>query len=649
MDSAPDPVFLKDVPLNQAWDRFRWALEAAGLWQPIDGETIPLAAALGRVTADPVWAKQSSPHYHAAAMDGYALRAADTAGAGDRSPIRLEVGPQATYVDTGDPLPPGTDTVVPVELVELAGDGPGHLIVLRSPAYPWAHIRQLGEDIVATELVVMAGQQLRPIDLGAAAACGHATVSVRRQPRVIIIPSGTELVSPGTIPEPGQIVESNSLVLAAQVNLWGGTATRASIVVDDLEQITQAVRKAAAEADLILLNAGSSAGSEDFSAEAVARLGELLVHGVAVRPGHPVILGLLRQDQRVVPIIGVPGYPASAALTGEIFVQPLLRRWLGLPPANLQTTLARISRKVHSGVGDDEYLRVSVGIVGTRTVAAPLSRGAGVISSLSRADGLVVIPAGSQGLPADSEVEVRLYRNMAEIERTILIIGSHDLTLDLLGQHLASSGHRLSSASVGSLAGLIALGRSEAHLAGSHLLDPDSGDYNLAYIHQHLPGRPIVLLGFVNRQQGLMVRPGNPKRIIDLHDLARPEIAYVNRQRGAGTRVLLDYQLEQQGIDPAAIHGYTNQLYTHLAVAASIAGGQADAGMGIQAAAAALELAFLPLYQERYDLVIPLEHYQSPKLAPLLEIIRSTAFRQEVARLPGYGVDQMGKVLAELP
>ncbi len=649
MDATPEPVFLKDVPLNQAWDRFRSALEAAGLWQPIDDETIPLAAAAGRVTAHPVWAKQSSPHYHAAAMDGYALRAADTTGAADRSPIQLEIGPQATYVDTGDPLPAGMDTVVPVELVEQAGDGPRQSIVLRSPAYPWANIRQLGEDIVASELVVAAGQQLRPIDLGAAAASGHATISVRRQPKVVIIPSGTELVSPGTTPEPGQIVESNSLVLAAQVTLWGGIATRAPIVADDLEHISRAVRRAAAEADLILLNAGSSAGSEDFSAEAVARSGELLVHGVAVRPGHPVILGLLHHDRQAVPIIGVPGYPASATLTGEIFVQPLLRRWLGLPPLNLPTLRARISRKVHSSPGDDEYLRVSVGIVGARAVAAPLSRGAGVISSLSRADGIVVIPSGSQGLAADTDVEVRLYRTMAEIERTVLIIGSHDLTLDLLGQHLASAGHRLSSASVGSLAGLIALGRGEAHLAGSHLLDPETGEYNLAYIRKHLPGRPIVLLGFANRQQGLMVQPGNPKQITDLQDLARPDVEFVNRQRGAGTRVLLDYQLEQQGLDRAAIHGYANELYTHLAVGASIASGQADVGMGIQAAATTLGLDFLPLHQERYDLVIPLEHYRSPKLGPLLEVIRSTGFQQEVLRLPGYGVDQMGKVLAELP
>lgn len=646
MASTTESVYLHDLPLPRAWEQFRTALASRGRWDPVQVERIPLDQAVGRVTAQAVWARISSPHYHAAAMDGYALPAAESEGATDREPRTLLLGTKVKYVDTGQPLPPGTNAVVPVEAVELRTADGADSIVLRSPVYPWANVRAMGEDMVATELVLPAGQRLRPVDLGAIAASGHAQVSVRRRPRVAILPTGTELVSPGVLPEPGQIVEYNSLVLAAQVDSWGGQARRVAGVADDLNLIRSAVRQAAADCDLLLVIAGSSAGSQDHSAGVVAELGELLVHGVAVRPGHPVILGVLQEG---IPIIGVPGYPVSAALTGEIFVRPLLRRWLGLPAWEPQKLSATLTRKVHSTLGDDEYLRVSVGVVGERTVATPLSRGAGVISSLVRADGIVRIPAGVQGHSAGAQVEVELYRTPQEIERTIVIIGSHDLTLDLLGQRLALRGRRLSSASVGSLGGLIALRRGEAHLAGSHLLDPATGEYNRSYVQQQLSDVPTLLLGFVERQQGLIVAAGNPKNIQQLQDLSRPDVTFVNRQRGAGTRVLLDYQLEQLGLAADRIDGYAHEEYTHLAVGAAIAAGQADAGLGIQAAAQALELDFVPLYAERYDLVIPRQHYEDAKLSELLEIVRSAEFAEAVGALPGYRVKRMGEVLAELP
>jgi putative molybdopterin biosynthesis protein len=351
---------------------------------------------------------------------------------------------------------------------------------------------------------------------------------------------------------------------------------------------------------------------------------------------------------REVPIIGVPGYPASAALTGEIFVQPLIRRWLGLPESDKRQIEAVLTRKVHSSLGDDEYLRVSVGMVGDRTVAAPLSRGAGVITSLVRADGIVEIPAGIQGYAAGTHVQVRLYRSPEEIERTILAIGSHDLTLDLIAQELAIRGTRLSSASVGSLGGLVALARGEAHVAGSHLLDPQTGEYNLSYIRKHLPETKVMVVGLVRRWQGLILGAGNPKGIESLKDLAREDVIFVNRQRGAGTRVLLDYQLAKQKLDSEAIHGYGREEFTHLAVAAAIATGRADCGLGIQAAAAALKLDFLPLFSERYDLVIPEEHYQSRLLEPMLEVLASDQFAGEVDKLSGYELERPGEVLAEL-
>jgi putative molybdopterin biosynthesis protein len=651
-------IYLKDIPLAQAQSRLAGALEQANQAGILGRETIPLSVdALGRVLAEPLWAKISSPHYHAAAMDGFAVRSKDTEGAAPAHPVSLRAGDLAVYIDTGDPLPGWANAVIPIENVEpLAQDdspaeNPRHpqAIRIRSAVVPWNNVRAMGEDMVATQLVLPAGHVLRPVDLGAIAASGHDVVTVARRPKVAILPTGTELVPIGQPVKAGDIIEFNSLVLAAQVETWGGQAARFPMLPDNLDAITKQVREAAETHDLILLNAGSSAGSEDFSAEVVQSLGEVLVHGVAIRPGHPVILGMIHLESgRTAVIFGVPGYPVSSALTGEIFVEPLLARWTGRRPHEPVTIPATITRKVVSPLGDDDYLRVVVGKVGDRTLVAPLSRGAGVITSLVRADGIVVLPRGSQGVPAGEKVNVRLYRQPSEIEETIFAIGSHDITLDLLAQFVSAKGRRLASANVGSLGGLVALRRGEAHLAGSHLLDPETGEFNLASIRQYLPETPVVLVTLVGREQGLIVQAGNPKKINDLGDLARPDIMFVNRQRGAGTRVLLDYQLDLMGIAPAQIRGYNQEDYTHLAVAAAVASGRADCGMGIAAAASALDLVFLPLFQERYDLVIPTVHYHSPLLAPLLDVLRDRQFQAAVAALPGYDIRQMGQVVAEI-
>jgi putative molybdopterin biosynthesis protein len=660
-------VYLHDIPLPEALGRFEEALKSIGRWGSLETETIPLDEhALGRVVGAPVWARISSPHYHAAAMDGFAVRARDTDGALQTAPVRLECSAQALYMDTGDPLPDWANAVIPIENVEPIDESGGMADDLRGPAYiriraavaPWRHVRTLGEDIVATQLVLPIGHRLRPIDLGAVAACGHKQVEVTRLPKVAILPTGTELVPVGSEVKPGDIIEFNSIVLAAQICDWGGEPTRYAVTSDDFEAIKGRVVQAARYHDLILLNAGSSAGAEDFSAQVVQSLGDLLVHGVAVRPGHPVILGLVRiqtqenghnsGEQRAVPIIGVPGYPVSAALTGEIFVKPLLERWQGLRPQPPNVVRASLTRKVTSPSGDDDYMRVALGRVGGRLLAAPLSRGAGVITSLVRADGLAILPRGSQGLKAGAEVEVQLYRPQSEIETTIFAIGSHDITLDLMAQYLAPRGRRLASANVGSLGGLVALRRREAHLAGSHLLDPERGEYNLAYVRQYLSGQPVILVALVGREQGLMVKKGNPLHIHSWEDLARPEVTFINRQRGAGTRVLLDYQLGILGIEPESVGGYNQEEYTHLGVAAAVASGRANCGLGIAAAAQALELDFVPLSQERYDLVIPEDYYHSELLAPLLDLLEEPDFRQAVASMPGYDIEPMGRVIAEI-
>lgn len=648
-------VYLHDIPLQQAKDAFNDALAAAGLNQLIATETIPLDEhAVGRTTAGPVWAKLSSPHYHASAMDGFAVRAHETDGALLTSPKTLIYGEHTQYVDTGDPLPEWANGVIKIEDTEPV-DAQGqlsaerrepHAIRIREAIPPWRNVRPMGEDMVATQLVLPAGHLIRPVDLGAMAGSGHKTVTVAKRPKVAVLPTGSELKAIGQPVESGDIIEYNSVVLAGQVNQWGAEATRYPITVDVFEAIQQTVREAAKTHDLILLNAGSSAGAEDFSAGVVESLGDLLVHGVAVRPGHPVILGMVNLDDKQVPIIGVPGYPVSAALTGEIFVQPLIGTWLGRQPAEPPVVEAELTRKHVSPLGDDEYARMVVGRVGDRVLAAPLSRGAGVISSLVRADGITVFPAGNQGQPAGAKVKVRLYTSPAAIDRTIFGIGSHDMTLDLLAQFLSGRDRRLTSANVGSLGGLVALRRGETHLAGSHLLDPETGEYNLADIAKYLPDTPVRVVSLVGREQGLIVPKGNPKKLKSLADLSGSAVAYVNRQRGAGTRVLLDYQLKQAGLSPDSITGYEREEFTHLAVAAAIAGGRADCGLGITAAARALELDFVPLFQERYDLVIPVEYAESELLAPLFDLLHDAQFQQAVQQLPGYDVRPMGTVVA---
>lgn len=653
-------VYLHDIPLPEALACFEKALRENNLWDYASTEEITLDEnACGRVLAEPVWAKLSSPHYHASAMDGFSVRAKETVGAMPTAPVSLLIGEQAIYVDTGDPIPNEFNAVVPIENIESLDENekPAEdkrhpfIIRIRAALTPWQHVRPMGEDIVASQLVLPGRHELRPVDLGAIAACGFSSVKVLCQPRVAVLPTGTELVPVGWPVQRGDIIEYNSIVLAAQVKNFGGHPVRFPITPDNFSLLKQTIQKAADENDLVLVNAGSSAGSEDFTAKIVEELGILLVHGVAVRPGHPVILGLLRRSSNfsdkktMVPVVGVPGYPVSAALTGEIFVKPLIERWAEKQKTEGDEIEAKITRKITSPAGDDDYMRVVVGKVGDQILAAPLSRGAGVITSLVRADGITIIPRGVQGVEMGTRVKVRLSQKKTDINNTIFAIGSHDMTLDVLAQSLSERGRRLVSANVGSLGGLLAIKRGEAHLAGSHLLDPETGEYNLRYIRQYLPNIPVRLVTWVNREQGLIVNKGNPKKITSLKDLERSDVTYINRQKGSGTRVLFDYHLSQMGINAEEVTGYDQEEYTHLGVAAAVVSGRADTGLGAASAAQALGLDFISLYQERYDLVIPLSALQDDLLSPLFDLMQERAFRETIKSMPGYDVSEMGKVV----
>lgn len=628
------------------------ALQKEDKWGALTGENVGLRAALGRVTADAVWAKISSPHYHAAAMDGYAVEAKATLGATETQPLTLHLEEQAFAVDTGDPLPPNTDAVIMIEDVQQPD---AHHIEIRASAAPRQHVRLLGEDMVQTELVLPVNHVIRPVDLGALAGCGHAVVSVRRKPLVALIPTGDELVAISTpppsplpihgegerLPEAGQIIEYNSLVLAAQIEQAGGQAVVLPIVGDNVALLSAALDEALAQKpQLVLMLSGSSAGREDFTAALIRERGELLAHGVAVRPGHPVVIGMVEAT----PVIGVPGYPVSAALTGEIFVQPLLAQWLGQRALHeiLPRAQATMTRKVVSPIGDDDYVRVTVAQVGEGLLATPLSRGAGVITSLVRADGLAHIPRFSEGVDMGGSVEVLLYRSMQAIQNSILIMGSHDPMLDLLGQFLVARGYRLASNHVGSMGGLVALKRGEAHLAGIHLLDPVTGEYNVSYVKKYLPNEAVRLVTFAQREQGFVVAQGNPLKVQTFEDL--PRVRYVNRQRGAGTRVLLDYELEKRGIAAGSISGYEDEAVTHLEVAAAVASGIADTGLGLRAGAIAMQCDFVSVAWERYDLVIPEAHMQHGGVAALLGVLASDEFKQALGAQAGYDVGETGRI-----
>ena len=633
----PRRYYLQDIPLAEATAHYNAVLSQADALIPSEPERIPIQDALGRITAEPVWAARSVPHYDASAMDGVAVRSADTVGASETSPLTLTLPDQVAWVDTGEPIPDEFDAVIMVEVVRSLDES---TIEIRSPVPPYNHVRPLGEDIVESELLLPQNHRLRPADLGACAAAGVTQIAVRPRPTVAIIPTGTELVDIADDPKPGDIVEFNSIVLASMLEEWGADPTRLPPVPDDPEMLRNAIAETVGRFDIVLVNAGSSAGSEDYTAGCVEQLGDLVIHGVAIRPGHPIVLGVV-QDK---PVIGIPGYPVSAVIACELFVQPIIESMLGLPADPDPTTEATMTRRVHSPMGEDEFLRVRLGQVGDTLVATPLQRGAGVISSLVRADGIALIPRNSEGIEAGSGVRVRLLRPMADISRTIVAIGSHDLVLDLLASRLSGrpGNPTLASANVGSLGGLLAVRRGETHIAGSHLMDEETGEYNVSYIERYIPNRQVALVHLAARTQGLMTALGNPRGISSLPDLAGPGVRFVNRQRGTGTRVLLDFKLRELDIPPESISGYEREEYTHLAVAAAVQGGRADVGLGILPAARSMGLEFIPLFEEQYDLVIPAEFYESKLLAPMLHLIRSPEFQAEVNALGGYNVSEMG-------
>ena len=609
-------------------------------------EEIPAREACGRITSRPVSARLSSPSFHSAAMDGLAVRAEDTFGAADDNPVILDISSgQAVMINTGHPLPQDKNAVIMIENIILNEDQSRGTI--RAPVYPWQNVRKVGEDIVATELLFPSHHHITPPDMAALLTAGCPNVRVHKKPRITILPTGSELVdlaSSGQAPPPGKTIESNSAVLAGLAGQAGAIVTVEPIIADDFATIKEHLQKAvASDADLIVLNAGSSAGSADYTVRVIEELGEVLVHGVTIMPGKPTILGIIAGK----PVMGNPGYPVSAIISFEQFGLPLLAGMQGMEREPAQDAIAILARDIPSRGGIEEFRRMITGKIGKQFVTVPLKKGAGAITTLTRANSMLTIGAASEGESKGSLVNIQLLRPPATIAKTILCTGSHDLCLDLLHDFLKKStpAYPLASTHVGSLGGIMAIKNNMTHIAGSHLLDPESGAYNTSYIRRYLPDREVNLITLVHRMQGFIVQKGNPKNIQSIEDLLDGNIRFINRQAGSGTRVLLDYTLNKNGLDADEIEGYDHEEYTHMAVAVAVLSGKADTGLGILAAARALALDFVPLTEERYDLIIPTPFLELPMIKRLLEIIHSRDFKRAVEQMGGYSTRETGKIV----
>ena len=636
-------VYLNITDLEEAVSLF---LDKIGPCRETIGEEwIPVQESRGRILSKPVFARLSSPNHNGAAMDGIMVKAESTYLATEANPVVLERGRDFEYINTGHILRDPYDAVIMIEDVTLLEEQESGLVESRGgkemlgheadrvkillPASPWQHIRPIGEDIVAGEMILPEHHQIRPQDIGALMSGGITSLPVFERIAVGIMPTGSEISDDYQHLEQGKIFDTNSWTFKAIVEDAGCMATRISPVPDEYETLKEALLDLLKDNHLVVINAGSSAGSKDFTAAIIQELGEVTLHGIAIKPGKPTILGMVQGK----PVIGVPGYPGSAYLVFEEVVLPILRALNHQPEISRTKTKAVLSRRLISSLKHREYVRVTLGKVGDRLIATPLNRGAGVTMTLVKADGMLVIPKNAEGYDAGEEVEIELLKDLRTIESTLVSIGSHDLLMDHIGSMM--KGFKLSSTHVGSMGGVMALMRGETHLAPIHLLDEETGEYNIGTMNRYLAGKAFLIKG-VKREQGLMVAPGNPKGIRGLKDLTRKDVLFVNRQRGSGTRVLTDYLLKKENLNAADIQGYDRDMTTHMAVAAAVASGTADAGVGVYSAAKAMGLDFLPIGFEDYDFAVAEELRDSPMIRSFVQVLESHGFEALLKELGGY-------------
>lgn len=631
-------IYLETVTLAEAVNQAVSNMDRERLIRP---EMIPAHGALGRVTSRPVFARYSSPTFHSAAMDGIAVKAESTFSAREGAPVVLAKGRDFDLVNTGNVLPHGRDAVIMVEhLVPLDQDQ----VSIEAPVFPWQNVRRIGEDIVATELLLPQNHIISAYDIGALLSGGIFDVEVWEQVRLVVIPTGNEILdfTLRPVPKPGQVVESNSQMVTALAKTWGCLVERVAPINDDLEALTEAVIQGlSSKAHIVMIGAGSSAGTKDYTKAIIERVGRVLVHGVSAMPGKPTLVGEARGKL----IIGSPGYPVSTAVCLEEVVKPvvywLTRRRL---PKRPKVTV-ELTRKVPGKLGMLEFIRMAIGKVGEKWMATPLPKGAGLITSLTKAQGIVRIPPDREGLEGGAMVEAELLVPESELEQVLVIIGSHDNTLDLLANELMGLAEPIGLASthVGSMGGLSAIRNGSTMMAGAHLFDPATDDYNFPFLAKYLPDVPVKVVNLAIRHQGLIVGKGNPLGIQGVKDLARSEVIFINRQKGAGTRILLDDHLKKAGILSDQVRGYDKEETTHMAVAVNVLSGTASCGLGIYAAAKALGLDFVPLARERYDLIIPVRFLEDQKVKTVLSLLDQKEFQNKIAALGGYEVTLTGQ------
>lgn len=629
-------IYLENIPLDAALAQFQ-----AAVHHTLTTEEVSATMLLGRTTAAPVFACMSAPHFKASAMDGIAVIAAHTAMASEANPVILNMHESFVFVDTGDPIDEPYNSVIMVEDIHMLDTS--H-VEIRAAAAPWQNVRAMGEDMVAGEMILPSGRTVTPEDIGAVLAGGVTTVTVYAKPRVAIIPTGDEIVSPGEPMTHGSIIDSNSHMLHALCLQNGCETIRLAPIPDDYDMLQDAIKDAIAQCDLLLINAGSSAGSEDHTYGLISQLGTVLHHGIAIKPGKPTVLGIISGK----PVIGTPGYPLAAYTVFQKLVLPMLHHLYPHAIVPQQPTLeATLTKTLVSSLKHEEYVPVNIGTVENRIVACPIQRGAGITMSLSKADGFIKIPQTTEGISAKTACTVYLKHNNVQPQSTIFSMGSHDLIMDLIGDFLSrDSSYRLVSTHVGSQGGLLALRRMECHLAPTHLLDSASGIYNIPAVHQLFPNQKMVLVHLVKRTQGLMVLPGNPHGVMHIGDIASKNLQIVNRQRGSGTRMLFDHLLNTQKIPPQQIAGYTTEVGTHMAVGAAVLSQSADVGLGSYSAAKALGLDFIPVGTEDYDLLMYASALETPSIQALLHTLSRNDLKHAIVAMGGYTTESMGEIIS---
>lgn len=629
-------IYLKKLDVDQALKLYKEKLYSVGFFTS-KTEILPTTKALGRVLANPVYANRSVPTYNSAAMDGIFVRSYDTVGATKTNPKILNKG-QFKFANTGNPLESPFDAVIMIENIHIIDDN--HVQIFESVP-PFHNIRLIGEDLCEKDMIFTRYHRLKAYDLSLLLAAGIFEVEVIKKVKVMIIPTGSEIVSPQNEVGEGFIPETNSTLIANYLKELDVIVDVHEAVEDRYESILSVISQTSSSYDMVLINAGSSAGSFDYSYHVLNKLGEIVAHGLNIRPGKPTILALVNEK----PVIGLPGYPGSCFVVIEQIVKPIIFEKYKTLPSNESTVEAISTRRIFSSISEDEFIRVNLSKVKDRYVFVPLKRGAATMDALTKMDGTIIVSKGIEVLDEGQKVLVKTCKSTEEIDKNILFIGSNDPLISILADLIKEKDFtlNLNIANVGSMGGLMAIAKGYAHIGGMHLLDLDSGDYNLPYLRKYL--KDFVLVKFIKRNQGLIVQKSNPKGIKGLEDLTRKDIRFVNRQKASGTRILLDYHLSKLGIDTSQINGYDDEEFTHINLSLKIKKGLADTGLGIASIAQIMDLDFIPLFWEEYDLLILPEFTKDFRFQLIMNLILSQDFRNNALTWQGYDLSNVGRII----